>query len=325
MSLRKPPGDTKELPGDVLEFLDEDTASLPGVRRPGIRQAAPRGNAHVVLMFGASVGKVFRLVEKQTIVGRDTGADIRLTDRAVSRHHLVIARDDRGWTAEDMGSRNGSYIGDRRLIDAVRLEHNDLIQLGANSALKFIDPAGPDAEHTLALYNAATTDFLTGVYNRRYLEEMLVSELSFARRHGQPMSLMLMDLDHFKEVNDSHGHQTGDEVLREFAELVKRSIRTEDHLGRYGGEEFAVIARATDVGRAIHKAERIRAMVERHPFSEGLLQLTVSIGVSGFAAGAASQTPKALLADADTGLYQAKESGRNRVVPVFGLDPTPAR
>jgi diguanylate cyclase (GGDEF)-like protein len=324
MSLRKPPADTKELPGDRLDFYEEDTASLPGVRIPSASRTPPPESAHVVLMFGNSVGKVFRLVERQTTVGRDMGADIRISDRAVSRYHLVIERDGEGWTVEDAGSRNGSFLGERRLRDAVRLRHNDLIQLGANSALKFIDPAGPDAEHILALYNAATTDFLTGVYNRRYLEEMLVTELSFARRHAQPVSLMLLDLDHFKEVNDSHGHQTGDEVLREFAGLVKRSIRTEDHLGRYGGEEFAIIARAIDVERATRKAERIRATVERHPFAGGL-RLTVSIGVAGFAAGAGGQTPRALLADADAGLYQAKEAGRNRVVPVLGPDPAPAR
>ena len=314
---------TKELEPDLLEAFEDDTESFSGFWPTPVSSAETPGDpAHLVLMFGASVGSVFCLDQAETRIGRGINTDICLSDRAVSRTHLIIARDDRGWTAVDQKSRNGSYLNNRAIRRPRRLRHNDVLRLGANSAFKFIDPAGADASHTLALYNAATTDFLTGIANRRSLDDTLLVELSFCRRHAQPLAFMLMDLDHFKTINDTHGHQAGDAVLKEFAELVQRSVRTEDHVGRYGGEEFAVISRATTIEGARLKAERIRTMVQEHAFQGGQVSLTVSTGVTGLEAGTGPVTPQALLASADAGLYEAKAQGRNRVVSVqFELEP----
>ena len=165
------------------------------------------------------------------------------------------------------------------------------------------------------------TDSLTGVYNRRYMDRRLVEEIARARRQAYRISCMYIDIDHFKQVNDSVGHQGGDEVLREVATRIKNELRMSDALGRFGGEEFVVLLIDADLESAVAVAQRIRTSVASHPFhlsTGGQLQLSVSIGVATLEdferdhaiEGVAHQ----LVAHADTALYQAKAEGRNRVV-----------
>ena len=165
------------------------------------------------------------------------------------------------------------------------------------------------------------TDSLTGVYNRRYMDRRLVEEIARARRQAYRVSCMYIDIDHFKQVNDSVGHQGGDEVLREVATRIKNELRMSDALGRFGGEEFVVLLIDADLESAVVVAQRIRASIAAGPFhlsTGGQLQLSVSIGVATLndferdhaIEGVAHQ----LVAHADTALYQAKAEGRNRVV-----------
>jgi len=161
--------------------------------------------------------------------------------------------------------------------------------------------------------NQANIDALTGLPNRRYLEELLAS-VGPRRRAIDQLGALMIDLDHFKQLNDRHGHATGDRVLRAVAERISNAVRAEDTPARYGGEEFAVVLRRATSDQAVEIAERIRAAIEDIPPSElGIAdRITVSVGVA-VAAVRAGEVP-ILLAAADEALYAAKRQGRNRVV-----------
>ena len=160
------------------------------------------------------------------------------------------------------------------------------------------------------------TDPLTGLFNRRFLDQRLNQELAAARRTGIPLSVLMIDIDHFKKINDTHGHQTGDEVLVAVADLLSSELRENDVIARFGGEEFLVIAPHTPVENAENLAERLRAAAQDRKISacdqpDGV-KFTVSIGVAEYGEGA--DTPEELVNVADNRLYQAKDNGRNRVV-----------
>lgn len=160
----------------------------------------------------------------------------------------------------------------------------------------------------------ATTDALTGISNRRYLMKNLQYEIRRAARYGASLAVLMCDLDRFKAVNDRYGHQTGDSVLRETAELLTGQMRRVDRAARYGGEEFVLILPSTDRAGAAVAAERMRASVEKNRFHglESKGQLTISIGVAIYD-GEGEKTAEDLINEADSALYQAKEGGRNRV------------
>jgi diguanylate cyclase (GGDEF)-like protein len=161
----------------------------------------------------------------------------------------------------------------------------------------------------------AETDGVTGVFNHRYFIAALRQEIERARRLERPMALLMADIDHFKRFNDSYGHQAGDEVLRQVAQCLSRTLRRSDVVCRYGGEEFAAILQDVDLGIALEVADKVRAEVERGRFQVSAmprpLEVTVSLGVSAYPEDA--RTPAELVACADQGLYQAKRGGRNRV------------
>ncbi len=162
----------------------------------------------------------------------------------------------------------------------------------------------------------AITDQLTGLHNRRYMSRHLDTLVANARRNGRPLALVIMDIDFFKQVNDTHGHDIGDEVLREFAERIAANVRGIDLACRYGGEEFVVAMPDTDIAFATHIAERLRQSIETTPITisraPNSLNITISIGIARYEGG--DDTGEKLLHRADQALYQAKRSGRNRVV-----------
>ena len=168
----------------------------------------------------------------------------------------------------------------------------------------------------------ATTDGLTGLLNRRSLDAELAARFAEAKRYGRSLSFVLLDVDHFKKVNDVHGHPAGDAVLRGVAAVVAAQARDTDRAARYGGEEMALLLPETDPKGARAIAERLRAAIANsaHPTESGSLQVTVSLGVSSISAagsaegrGAGIETAEQLLEAADKALYRAKQGGRNRV------------
>jgi len=162
----------------------------------------------------------------------------------------------------------------------------------------------------------AITDQLTGLHNRRYMARHLDNLISAAGRSGKPLAFLILDIDYFKAVNDGHGHDIGDEVLKEFANRIAANIRGIDLACRYGGEEFVVVMPETEVSLAFAIAERLRKSIETNPIeisrAPGRLNITISIGIAG--SEGQSDTADALLHRADQALYSAKRTGRNRVV-----------
>ena len=166
------------------------------------------------------------------------------------------------------------------------------------------------------LEHETLTDPLTGVYNRRFMEQRLSEEVSKARRYGFKLSVLMFDLDHFKRVNDDRGHPAGDRVLVEISALVREQLRDSDILARYGGEEFLIVAPHTGAAEALLLGERLRFGIEAHEFLQDFdsdegpsLRLTVSVGLASFSE--TCNSPDALIRDADRNLYTAKNEGRN--------------
>jgi diguanylate cyclase (GGDEF)-like protein len=280
-------------------------------------EEGPEGarRAHLIILSGTNVGQVFPLDSKRVTIGREDQATIQILDAGISRRHAVISNEGGGrYVLEDDGSRNGTFANNHRVDGKHQLRDGDKIQIGVMTILKFTFDNAPEASYAQAMYDAALRDGLTGVYNRRYFEERLRSEFSFAARHATGLALLMLDLDHFKQVNDTKGHLVGDQVLKEFAALVTRSSRAEDVLSRYGGEEFAVLCRDTDLVKASVLAERVRFEVAGAIFvPTHQIKLTVSIGIAAMP-DASITTPEALVLASDEALYQAKERGRNCVV-----------
>lgn len=206
---------------------------------------------------------------------------------------------------------------------ARRMEEGDLAARVASEgndelgelALAFNAMAQKLEKNEAALREFATRDGLTGLYNHRTFYEMLEDELARAQRFNRPVSLLLLDIDHFKRVNDTYGHLAGDAVLRGLSELLSRQARVIDRVCRYGGEEIAVMLPETDIATAAEIAERLRAAVEAQPFDVAAgapLRITVSIGAASFPVHA--DNAQALVAAVDAALYAAKEGGRNRSI-----------
>ncbi|HSW51819.1 MAG TPA: GGDEF domain-containing protein [Sulfuricaulis sp.] len=177
-----------------------------------------------------------------------------------------------------------------------------------------------DVQHMSVLEQESITDPLMGIYNRRYLERRLTSEVARASRYGMPLSVLLLDIDHFKRINDSYGHQVGDVVLAELAQLIVNTVRTTDIVARYGGEEIMVIAPSTPLKTATNLAERLRKIIEHRPLDVPTklhrklkaLHITVSVGVACF--GQSANDFQSLIQSADEALYRAKKKGRNCVI-----------
>ena len=205
-----------------------------------------------------------------------------LSESSLSRQHARIVRSENTYTVEDLGSTNGTFVDGKRVLDPRTLEDGCRIYLGKRTVLHFrlYDPV--ELEAARAAYALTVRDPLTGAFNRRYLEERLWSEAAFAHRHQSPLSLVLLDIDHFKRINDEYGHSVGDAALRCLASALSTLTRQEDVLARYGGEEFALIARGIDREKTLALAERMRRTIEeqRLPTTRGALRFTVSVGIA---------------------------------------------
>ncbi len=178
-----------------------------------------------------------------------------------------------------------------------------------------------NAVNRARLLRSGFTDVLTGWHNRRYLQVRLAEELARARRDGETLACLMLDLDHFKRINDSWGHAAGDDVLRELAQRIEEQVRASDVAARYGGEEFVILLPRTNTGDAARLAERVRQAVREAPVplaDGGQIDVTASIGIASVSPGSGDTDLKnlgeSLLARADVALYRAKSSGRDRVV-----------
>lgn len=282
---------------------------------------AQRFDACLLGLAGRDMGRRFLLAQRKVTLGRSDQADVTIDDDDASRIHCEILSLPVGVALHDLSSTNGTFVNGQR-IERHLLNDGDQIQIG-RSVFRFTRANHVEAHYFDEMFRLTNTDPLTGVYNKRYFLSMLERELARAERHQRQMSLLMLDLDYFKKVNDTFGHVAGDAVLVEAAKRIGAELTSEDLLARFGGEEFVVLLDETTLDEAALVAERIRASIAGTPVqhADAAIAVTTSIGVSGLHEVAASddaasrtQRVEALLTLADTKLYEAKHAGRNRVV-----------
>ena len=272
-----------------------------------------RDRAYLVVLAGASVGEMYKVEGAKTIIGRGQKAQIRLFDDGISREHAQILIEGNQIILQDLGSTNGTFCNGLK-VDRRELVDGDKILVGSTTILKFTYHDQLDETFQQRMYEAALRDGLTKAFNKKYFTDRLESEFTFATRHASPLALVLFDIDHFKKVNDTFGHQAGDHVLAEISTLLSGALRAEDVFARYGGEEFAVICRGSDQSQAQVVGERLRKSVEGHRFVyEGKqIPVTISVGIS-VLPNPEVKDANDIVGFADRALYKSKNGGRNRV------------
>jgi diguanylate cyclase (GGDEF)-like protein len=302
--------------GAVADEWDEDTTAT-GLSNsdPGLRpQPTSRNRACLTVLTGTAAGHMFKLRTGSSLIGRAQNAEVRLVDDGVSRQHASVRYDGKTLAVNDLDSRNGTFVNGTKITQLTKLEDGDKIQVGRTTVLRFAYHDALDESFHESLLSSALRDGLTKLFNKRYLMDRLDSELKFARRHDTAVALLMIDIDHFKNVNDQHGHLAGDAVLASFAQALVKAVRNEDVVARFGGEELAIILRATAIEPALALAERLRRLLEqiKIKFNDSELRATVSIGLAGYPS-LQVESPAALVEAADKALYRAKKAGRNRV------------
>ena len=300
-------------PNSRDEF-DEATC-VTQIGAPALRLGLPRAKQvrpYFIVLVGSNVGEMYRLEASETVLGRSPTAQVRFNDDGVSRRHARSFEQSGEVMIEDLQSANGTLVNGER-IEKRALKDGDKIQLGPNTVLKFTYHDELDETFQRQMYDAALRDGLTKAFNKKYFLSRLDTELAYARRHKTPLSLVMIDVDFFKKVNDNFGHPAGDAVLVTLGGIVHRTIRAEDVFARYGGEEFAVICRGVARDSACILAERLRSICELTSFEhEGKrMPVTISLGVAGYPEFGA-ETSLQLVAAADEALYTSKHAGRNR-------------
>jgi two-component system cell cycle response regulator len=275
----------------------------------------PRSAALLTVLRGENPGVLYTLDGTESVVGRSPEVSVILPDSTLSRRHACIRRLGDVYAIQDLGSTNGTFVDGVRIEGLRALDDGCRIGVGANTVLHFRLVDAVELEAARQTYALTVRDPLTGVFNRRHLDERLAAETAYALRHGTPLSLLLLDIDHFKRINDKHGHAAGDEALCMLAKLLTTLARCEDVLARFGGEEFALVARGIDRAGAWTLAERARMSIaeQRLPIATETVHLTVSIGIAQCEPGDGSAAQRMFVA-ADRALYAAKDAGRNCVV-----------
>jgi diguanylate cyclase (GGDEF)-like protein len=248
------------------------------------------------------------------VFGRAETCDVWLDMENVSRRHCEIRPGPSGLhVIEDLRSTNGTFVNGEEVTTPRELRSGDLVKIGG-AIFKYLDGDSLESQFHEEIYRMTIIDGLTQAFNKRYLLEFLEREMARHSRYGGELSLMMLDVDHFKRVNDTFGHIAGDHVLREIGSLVRARVRREECFARYGGEEFALVMPGAPPEKVRSFAERIRAEVEAHviTFENRTLKVTISAGIARIAPDDAD--PAAFIQAADARLYEAKREGRNRVI-----------
>ena len=302
-----------------MSELDEKTRVTTIVQKPAGEAGEdekPRNNDCIVVIYTKEptlLGKRFVLDFTPVRLGRGAENHIVLEGDSVSRRHAHIEQRGQVWWAIDDGSTNGTYVNDEQISREMGLANGDRIKVGP-TIFKYLSGQDVEAQYHEEIYRMTIIDGLTGAHVKRYLLEALEKEIIRARRHARDLSFMMFDIDHFKKINDYHGHLAGDFVLKELARIVQARIRRDEVFARYGGEEFAIILPETNLEGAKALAEGLREKVEasRFVFQGEQINVTISIGVAVLQD--VDRTAPDLIKNADTKLYEAKRGGRNKVI-----------
>jgi diguanylate cyclase (GGDEF)-like protein len=301
----------------VNEFdTDEKTQVRSSPSQSALRELGKSQTACLIVISGKAVGKMFKLNGTEMIIGRGQDCQIQLEDDGVSRKHAKITIAAEGTIRlVDLASTNGTWCAGNK-IDVHVLKDGEKVQIGNSTILKFSYQDDLDEAFQRQLYESATRDGLTKLYNKKFFSDRLRAEFSYGVRHQTPLTLVMLDIDFFKKINDSYGHLAGDHVLAKLAGVLLETLRSEDIVARYGGEEFGLILRECPAEQGRQLAERVRRRVETTVFDfNGIkIPVTLSLGCATLLGGN-YQLPEALLEAADENLYKAKRGGRNRIEP----------
>jgi two-component system cell cycle response regulator len=301
--------------------VSHNTPLLPSRPLPA---GSSRGT--LLVLSGSDAGRL-AVVGEGLVVGSGEAADFVLDGEGLSRRHARVAvGPDATFYVEDLASTNGTFVAGRR-VSVSPLSPGDAIQLGPELVLRFSVNNETDESLQRRLYESAVRDALTGVFNRAYFADRLMVEVAVARRGDEPPCLLMIDVDGLKQLNDRHGHLSGDRALSFVAASIAGSARAGDVVARYGGDEFVILASRTRMDQALVLAERVRQAVARLCFGAGgeRVAMTVSIGVASLRELEADARSDGLVALADRRLYAAKHEGRNRVHPPASAAPAASR
>jgi two-component system cell cycle response regulator len=270
-----------------------------------------------VLRDGKGHGNVgytgrFPLTDTPVVLGRSNDCEIRINDHSVSRRHARIQPSADGYYAVDLQSTNGTYVNDVP-ASMYKLKDGDYLRVG-NCIYRFLMGGNVEAEYHEEIYRLTIIDGLTDIHNKRYFLEFLDRELARSSRYDRPLTLVMFDIDKFKNINDDMGHLGGDFTLRELSARIKGNIRKEELFARYGGEEFSIVLPETKLEGALILAERLLKVVSQTPFQfeDRVFNVTISGGIA-TTCGEKDITPVELIRRVDAKLYEAKETGRNKV------------
>ncbi len=315
------------------EIIEEQTASdssgfrraqttLNDCDRPSVASLPPstRDRAVLTVLNGPARGVIVALDSNSVTIGRSAEqAQVVIPEPSLSRAHAQVRcmqwPGGNQFFIEDMGSTNGTYVNRKLISRTTLLTDGARIALGRRTFLRFSIQDRLEQEALLRVHESALHDALTGVSNRSVFEERMQSELAYAKRHKCRVTLIMVDVDHFKHFNDAYGHQAGDAGLRFVAKRLKACLRPEDLLARYGGEEFAVVLSDASIVEACEIVESMRLALCEQPlvWGEQSLSVTASFGIAHYD-GHGDLVSGDLVAVADAALYQAKRGGRNRWV-----------
>jgi len=294
-----------------MSSRDEDTA-VSDVAHPIPVARASNDCLVVVYQRDGGAGRCIKLDRLPLRLGRDPDNELVLADDGVSRRHARIEEREGRMLLMDVGSTNGTLLNDAELSGIAVLHTGDRIQVGS-TIFKYLSASDLEAALHEQIFSNATTDALTGLRSKRHLTDELGREFSRARRYNRPFSMLMIDIDHFKAVNDQYGHQVGDVTLRAVAGNIMSCLHSDALAARYGGEEFVVVLLETKLEEAVVVAERIRQAISELivSYREASLQVTVSIGCAEYGHGDDNEIR--LFERADQRMYAAKQAGRNAV------------
>lgn len=302
-----PPGAPPEPPPDRDRTVISSTPPMG---------ASEKTVATLVVVHGAEIGRYYPLRRSRVVLGRSETADIALPDRQVSRAHAAIEGvrlgNDVIYRLKDLGSTNHVYVNGE-IADSRLLLDGDKVQVG-DTVLKFELHDAIDARFHDEVRSRIAYDELTGLLTWESFRTAFEWELARWANRATGCAVLMMDLDDFKKVNDTHGHLLGSQMLREVGGLVRSRLRQFDVASRYGGEEFVAYLPETASAEAATAAERLRGVIAAHEFSRGgrVARVTISIGISHFPQDGERVEP--LVDAADRRLYAAKRAGKDRVV-----------
>lgn len=272
---------------------------------------------YLIQLSGRETGQNYNLNNRTVKIGRDATCEICVDDPHVSRVHATITTVNGELFIKDLDSTNGIFVNGNKVTEH-RLMDGDKVLVGTRLYFRFAYQDAHDQNYQQSLFKAANMDALTQLYNKKYFLDVLPKEMSFSRRAHEPLSLMMLDVDHFKKINDTHGHLAGDAVLKALGAHLAKHVRLENVASRYGGEEFAVILRNCDAELAHTIAERLRISMEANTviFREEKISVTISIGIATYA-DENFATMEDFIHKADEFLYEAKRTGRNKTITVL--------